>query len=284
MHDQPARDQVRRYAEVMALSHRPEEARLILSGLSRVVDPAALEAIGRCHDPAVANEVALAAIAVARQLPLLDLEAIDATMKTVAASRADEALRREAAGLLVLLFDGKTFAGWEGNLKTFRIEHGAVVGGSLRQGLPHNEFLCTTKPYGNFELRLKCRLVGSRANGGIQFRSRRIPNHHEVRGYQADMAAGAWGTIYDESRRNRVLAGPSVQQQRAIVRADDWNDYVIRCQGPHIQLWLNGHLTADYTEPDASLSQRGIIGLQIHGGPPAEAWYKDIVLRLLPEN
>ena len=81
-----------------------------------------------------------------------------------------------------------------------------------------------------------------------------------------------------------MLAGPSAQQQRAIVRADGWNDYVIRCQGRHIQLWLNGHLTADYTEPDASLPQRGIIGLQIHGGPPTEAWYKDLVLRLLPEN
>jgi len=268
----------------MALSRRPKDVRLILSGLSRVADPAALEAISRCHDPAVANEVAVAAIAVARQLPLLDLEAIEAAMKTVAASRADETVRREAAGLLVPLFDGKTLAGWEGHLNTFRIENRAVVGGSLRQSLPHNEFLCTTKRYGNFELRLKCRLVGSRANGGIQVRSQRIPNHHEVRGYQADMAAGAWGTIYDESRRNRVLAGPSAQEQRAIVRADDWNDYIIRCQGPHIQLWLNGHLTADYTEPDASLPQRGIIGLQIHGGPPAEAWYKDIVLRPLPEN
>jgi hypothetical protein len=81
-----------------------------------------------------------------------------------------------------------------------------------------------------------------------------------------------------------VLAGPSAQQQRDIVRAGDWNEYVIRCQGLHIQLWLNGHLTADFTEPDAALPRSGIIGLQIHGGPPAEAWYKDLVLRPLPEK
>ena len=31
------------------------------------------------------------------------------------------------------LFDGKSFAGWEGNLKHFRIEQGAIVAGS-RQG------------------------------------------------------------------------------------------------------------------------------------------------------
>ena len=42
------------------------------------------------------------------------------------------------------LFDGKTFAGWEGNLELFRIEDGAVVGGNLRDEIPRNEFLCTT--------------------------------------------------------------------------------------------------------------------------------------------
>ena len=31
----------------------------------------------------------------------------------------------------VSLFDGKTFAGWEGNNDVFRIEDGAIVGGSL---------------------------------------------------------------------------------------------------------------------------------------------------------
>ena len=34
------------------------------------------------------------------------------------------------------LFDGKTFAGWEGNLEVFRIEDGAIVGGSLEQEIP----------------------------------------------------------------------------------------------------------------------------------------------------
>ena len=38
------------------------------------------------------------------------------------------------------LFDGKTFKGWEGNLKFFRIEDGAVVGGTLNTKIPNNEF------------------------------------------------------------------------------------------------------------------------------------------------
>ena len=181
----------------------------------------------------------------------------------------------------VRIFDGKTFAGWEGNLKVFRIEQGAIVGGSLKQRVAHNDFLCTTKEYGDFELRLTCKLVGKGANAGIQIRSRRIPNHHEVRGYQADMGKGWWGALYDESRRNRVLARPDAKALAKALRPDDWNDYVIRCEGARIQLWLNGLKTVHYVEKDPKIEQRGIIGLQIHGGPPSEAWYKDITIQEL---
>jgi len=180
------------------------------------------------------------------------------------------------------LFDGKTFQGWEGNQKVFRIEDGAIVGGSLKEKVVRNEFLCTTKEYSDFELRLKVKLVGDGANGGIQLRSKRVPNHHEVSGYQADMAGGGyWGCLYDESRRNKVLAKPSPELQKKIVKGDGWNDYVIRCEGRHIQLWLNGSRTVDYHEPDTTIPQRGIIAVQIHGGPPTEAWYKDISIREL---
>ena len=118
----------------------------------------------------------------------------------------------------------------------------------------------------------------------MQIRSRRIPHHYEVSGYQADMAEQYWGNLYDESRRNRTLAGPSAEEQRKIVHEDDWNDYVIRCQGRHIQLWLNGHQTVDYTRAGRVAAANGIIGLQIHGGPASEAWYKDIVIRPLSEK
>ena len=138
--------------------------------------------------------------------------------------------------------------------------------------------LCTTKTYGDFELRLKVKLLGEGANAGIQFRTRRIPNHHEVSGYQADMGTGYWGALYDESRRNKMLKGPDHEKMNSIVKVDDWNDYVIRAEGPRIQIWLNGVQTVDYVEEDAAIEARGVIALQIHGGPPSEAWYKDITL------
>ncbi len=65
-----------------------------------------------------------------------------------------------------------------------------------------------------------------------------------------------------------------------IVKYDDWNDYTIRCEGPRVRLWLNGTLTVDYTEKD-DIDRTGIIGLQIHGGAKAKAYYKDIMIEEL---
>jgi hypothetical protein len=179
------------------------------------------------------------------------------------------------------LFDGKSFDGWEGNLKMFRIEDHAIVGGSLKEPTPRNEFLCTKQEFGNFELRVKFKVLGKGTNAGIQIHSRRVPNHHEVSGYQADLGDSWWGALYDESRRNKMLVQPDPADVAKVIKPDDWNQYVIRCQGRRIQLWINDRQTVDYTEPDESLEQTGIIGLQIHGGGPGEAWYKDIEIKRL---
>ena len=185
----------------------------------------------------------------------------------------------------VPLADGKTFDGWEGDTaKTWRIADGAFVGGSLTEKVPHNEFLATKKEFGNFELRLKFKVVGKegQVNAGIQFRSQRVPNHFEVSGYQADLGDGYWGALYDESRRNKVLVAPDKDAVLKVLKMGEWNDYVIRCEGPRIQLWINGLKTVDYTEADAKIPQKGIVAVQIHGGGKAEAWYRDIVIEELP--
>ena len=190
-------------------------------------------------------------------------------------------LQTSRQGDFELLFDGESFAGWEGNLDVFRIEDGAIVGGTLAAPVAHNDFLCTEQEYGDFELRLQVKLLGEDANAGIQFRTQRIPDHYEVRGYQADMGQQYWGCLYDEARRNAILAGITPEQAATLVRAGQWNDYVIRCEGPRVQIWLNDTLTVDYTEADESIPQTGILGLQIHGGPPSEAWYRHIRIKTL---
>ncbi len=192
-------------------------------------------------------------------------------------ARPDE----KSGGEAVSLFDGKTFAGWEGNLDIFRIEDGAIVGGSMDKPVPHNDFLCAKGEYGDFELTLKVKIKGN-ANGGIQLRSRRTEKPvYEMSGYQADMGWTFWGALYDESRRNKTLVQPDKALIERILKKDDWNEYRIRCEGPRIQLWLNGTQTVDYTEADDSIPRTGLIAVQIHGGAPSECWYKDIAIRAL---
>ncbi len=183
------------------------------------------------------------------------------------------------------LFDGESFHSWEGNLDMFRIEEGVIVAGTLEREIPNNEFLCTKKKYGDFELRVKAKLIGDGENAGIQFRSERIPDHHEVIGFQCDMGSNPneeiWGYLYDESRRKRFIAQPDQNGLVKNLKQDDWNEFIIRAEGPRIQIWLNGFQTVDYTEQDSEIASDGIICLQIHGGAPAEAFYKDIVITVL---
>ena len=195
------------------------------------------------------------------------------------------------------LFNGKNLDGWSGNKKYFRAEDGAIIAGSLKEKIPNNEFLTHSREFGDFELQLKAKLVGKGGNAGIQIRSRRptkaeiaskdkathLPAH-EMYGYQVDMGKAWdsiwWGKLYDESRRRKVLAGPDDEEQlEKLVRFDDWNDYRIVAHGKRIQIWLNGTKTVDYVEKEDDIAGKGLIGLQIHSGPPSEASYKEIRIR-----
>jgi len=186
----------------------------------------------------------------------------------------------------VPLFDGNTLKGWEGNMNNWRVEDGSVTAGRLDRKQPHNEFLATTKEFGNFDLRLQYKVQGSNGfvNGGVQFWSQRVPNNFEVSGYQADLGADTDGNLYDESRRNRNLAEMKKEMRDKVLRQGDWNDYRIRAEGAHIQLWLNGVKTVDYTESDKAIPHRGIIALQIHGGAYTKVQYRNLEIEELGPN
>jgi hypothetical protein len=186
----------------------------------------------------------------------------------------------------VSLFDGKTLKGWEGDTKFWRAENGAIIAGDISQKQPHNDFLATTREFGNFELRLQYKIEGSNGfvNGGVQFRSQRVPNNFEVSGFQADLGADTDGNLYDESRRNRNLVEVPKDLREKALKPGQWNDYRIRAEGTHIQLWLNGVKTVDYTETDASIPHTGIIALQIHGGAFTKVQYREISLEELPAD
>jgi hypothetical protein len=182
------------------------------------------------------------------------------------------------------LFDGRTLAGWEGNTGTWRAEDGAIVGGALDRRQPYNEFLATTADYGDFELRLQYKIEGSGGfvNGGVQFWSQRVPGSFEVSGYQADLGADKDGNLYDESRRNAELAAPAPELRGRALKVGAWNDYRVRAEGPHIEIWLNGVKTVDYTEKAQGIPQRGKFALQIHGYANTRVAYRNLELEALP--
>jgi hypothetical protein len=187
----------------------------------------------------------------------------------------------------VPLFDGKTFDGWEGDTqKTWRIEDGALVAGSLDLKFPRNEFLATVKSYRNFVLRLDYKLEGSEGfvNSGVQVRSVRIDKPaHEMRGYQADIGKGWSGSLYDESRRNTVIAKADPAVVATAEKPGDWNRYEIRCEGPRIVLSINGTRTVDYTEPDAAIPLDGRIAVQIHGDGKTIVRFRNLTIDQLPD-
>ena len=193
-------------------------------------------------------------------------------------------VRKEPAGVEpVSLFDGETLDGWNGAEGVWRVEDGAIVAGSASEAAPQNEFLCTDRRFDDFDLRLKFRISdgAAKANAGVQFRSERIANHHEVIGYQADIGPGWFGALYDESRRRRLLAEPDAATRAkalAAVGEGGWHDYRVRAEGPRVTIWLNGVETVDYVEPDDAIAREGVIGVQIHGGMRGTIAYRDLVV------
>lgn len=186
------------------------------------------------------------------------------------------------------LFDGKSTAGWDilpGSVWTMK--DGVLTGGDGIQKIPYNDFICTTSSHSNFILQLKIKLTGDPTTGlinsGVQIRSKRVLGSHEVSGYQCDFGEPNWyGAIYDESRRNRVVAKSDIEKLRPSLKPNDWNDYVIKAHSNRIQTWINGVQASDYTEPEKDVASDGIIGVQVHSGGNAIVQIKDLVIADLP--
>ena len=173
------------------------------------------------------------------------------------------------------LFDGTTLDGWDGESRLWSVRDGAIVGSTDKTKIAHNSFLIYRKAeFGDFELHAEAKLRNH--NSGIQFRSEALDDY-VVRGYQADMAEGNWwGSIYDEKGTRGVLVNGWKGKAEKVVKPDGWNSIEVICRGDHIQVKVNGLLTADLHD-SARLS--GIVALQLHAGPPMEVAFRNIEIR-----
>jgi hypothetical protein len=198
------------------------------------------------------------------------------------------------------IFDGKTLEGWSGNVKFWSVKDGCITGQTTEDNKTSgNTFLIWKDQVGDFELRLKFKIVGG--NSGIQYRSSDKGNH-VVHGYQADIDSGDQyiGILYEEGRRgilaergNKVEISEKgekkvvgkIEDSAAIlkdIKKEDWNEYVVIAKGNHLIQKINGHTTVDVTDNEKEKSTAsGILALQLHAGPPMKVQFKDIELKKL---
>ena len=186
----------------------------------------------------------------------------------------------------VSLFDGKTLTGWEfpkDEEKFWKVQDGAITGGSLEEKVPRNLFLVSSKSYENFDLTYKLRLVKGEGfqNSGMQIRSAR-EKERSMKGYQVDGGIGYWGDLYDEHRRAKLSGPKDPAALKAVVKDWDWNEYRVLCEGTRIQVWINGVQVTDFTEKDSTIPADGMLGLQAHSGGKFLVQIKDVMMKELP--
>lgn len=180
------------------------------------------------------------------------------------------------------LFDGQTLSGWKtassSDAMLWSVIDGVIVGGDGENKVQKNSYLHTVKEFQNFEFRCLFRLSGDPSTGlinsGIQYRST-VKDGHMI-GYQADIGNGYWGDIYDELRRRKALVKGDLKVLDKILDPFGWNSYIIRCHGARHELYINGVKVADWEESDYSISQVGVIGIQLHSGGNAKIEVSDV--------
>jgi hypothetical protein len=204
----------------------------------------------------------------------------------------------------VSIFDGTSLQGWDGDPRYWRVEHGEIVGETTAENpVEVNNFLIWRGGVvRDFELKLEFRMDGS--NSGIQYRSAEMPEVGKwvLRGYQADMdfAQTYLGNVHDErgrgvlSRRGevtRIVDGPTFKVigtiadptlLRGTMNVDGWNHYHIIARGPVLLQFLNRQLISVAIDEDAkNFSAEGVIGFQMHTGPPFRIQFRNVLYRQL---
>ena len=188
----------------------------------------------------------------------------------------------EEEGFMTILGKGHT-DGWRLDEHMEITDEGVLVAGTMDADIKKTTYASHNKVYYNFELRAEVKKDGpEKTNGGFQFRSE-VKENGQMAGYQADMGFKYWGRLYDQSRGRGLLGKHEADVNlEKDINWDDWNEYRVVAKGPHIQIYINGKLFTDYTETDEKfIDSKGVIGLQLHAGPPSIRYYRNIRVKEL---
>jgi hypothetical protein len=212
------------------------------------------------------------------------------------------------------LFNGKDLKGWEGDLKYWRWEGGALVGEITPETVvKSNTFIIWRggSPK-DFELKVDYRMTAN-GNSGINYRSVVVPdtvtpsNKFAMRGYQADIDGKNvyTGQNYEEKgrlflatrgqithvvggRKPVLLGSVGDPKQLEAAITPDWNSYHLIIRGNTLVHMLNGHVMCVVIDDDKPGTNEtpgrmmaGLIGVQVHVGPPMKVEYRNFRLKEL---
>ncbi|WP_313189524.1 DUF1080 domain-containing protein [Sphingobacterium sp.] len=217
----------------------------------------------------------------------------------------------------VSLFNGRNLDGWEGDPTYWRVENGTIIGEVTPETLlERNSFLIWRKGMvSDFELKVVFK-VSSEGNSGINYRSEEVEGlDYALKGYQADIdgklqymgmnyeerirttiakpgdqvkLSASQGSLQDNISNNVWLpttvvnSEPDLEKLKTLVKKNDWNEMRILAKGNVLEHYVNGKLFSSVTDEDEKyLKKEGLLGVQVHVGPPMKIEYKTILLKRL---
>ena len=199
------------------------------------------------------------------------------------------------------IFDG-TLKNWDGDPKIWRAEDNSIIGETSKDNaLKINTFIIYRgdKPK-DFELKMEFRMNST--NSGIQYRSVELPGVGKwvLKGYQADMdfVNTFTGMLYEERGRGiMALRGQMTYTEpgknarvigqlqggdelKGYININGWNQFHVIARGNLLVHVLNGHVTSVMIDDDTEKrTLEGLIGLQMHVGPPMKVEFRNIFLK-----
>lgn len=205
------------------------------------------------------------------------------------------------------LFDGKTLNGWEGDPKYWRVNDGMMTGEITPETIiKSNTFIIWKggEPE-DFELKVDFRITEA-GNSGINYRSVVVEdkvtpaNKFAMRGYQCDIDGKRryTGNNYEEkgrlflaergdvthvtgTRKPVLLSRTGDNKDLANFVNDGWNSAHLMARGNTSSHTINGHLMCMVIDDDPNRLKKGLIGVQVHVGPPMRVEYKNWRIKIL---
>ena len=172
------------------------------------------------------------------------------------------------------LMDGKTLAGWHavGDGK-WTAEDGAFIGRANNEKL--YGLLVSDKPFKDFTVRFKFKCLTGDSGFYIRTIVKEPEQAHGLQIQVGPPGSGAGG-IY-ESYGRAWLAKPKDEDERAFLKADDWNEMTIAAHGGTVVVTVNGTKSAELKN-DPSRPE-GNFALQMHSGCVMEVRFRDLEIR-----